>query len=89
MNILNYTRRDGQEDSKSSKKQRQLEQLKNADNVITSSSFGLDWHKKYPGYHFCAPCKNWDNRPMENKRLNRKMKSYKCEISHTSYTVPG
>ena len=91
INMLNYAQRDDVQEQSSSntKKQRQLDKLKHHDDIITCSSFGLDKYTKFPGYHFCTLCKHWDSRSMENKRLNRKMKAYKCEINHKSYVTPG
>ena len=88
VNVLNFTRCDGVQQDQA-KKQRQLQMLKSGDDVITCSSFGPDRNIKFPGYHFCTPCREWDNRPMENKRLNQKMKVYRCKVKHTSYVVPG
>ena len=90
VNILEYSHRDGEQPQDTAKKQRQqLELLNTGDHEITCSSFGQDRNIKFPYYHFCTPCKNWDNRPMKNKRLNQRMKNYKCKIKHTSHVVPG
>ena len=91
VNVLNYTRHNNvqEQSSRNTKKQRQLDKLKHHDDIVTCSSFGPNRYTKFPGYHFCTPCKHWDSRPMENKRLNRKMKAYKCEINHKSYVTPG
>ena len=37
--------------------------------------FGPNRKTEYPDHFFCDKCDRWENRPIENKRINRKMKS--------------
>ena len=56
------------------KKLRLLESLHTNDTKVTCCDFGPEREILLPNYFFCHPCKDWENRNRENKRLNREMK---------------
>lgn len=86
-NILNHKR--GLEQVEDPlKKLRLLENLRTNNTVITCCDFGADRESLFPNHFFCHGCKDWENRNRENKRLHRGMKSYKCSVNHTNFTVP-
>ena len=54
----------------------------------TCLAFGPNRKTEYPDHFFCDECDRWENRPIENKRINRKMKSYACIANHRSFLKP-
>lgn len=70
-------------------RRRQLEHLKFANGLQPScTDYGQQREEQYPGFFFCSGCKEWDNRPRENKRAKKTQKRYKCTAGHTSFLHP-
>ena len=60
-----FSQCDAVQPDNNTKKQRQLDKLKNSDDIITCPSFGTDRYNKYQGYHFCTPC--WEVPQTDNR----------------------
>ena len=52
------------------------------------TDFGPDRNTMYPGYFFCKGCIEWDNRPIENRRIKKINQRYRCTAEHTSFIHP-
>ena len=92
-NIIHHKRYDFQpataQDAADISRRRELENLKFASGIQPScTDFGPQREHNYPGYLFCKGCKEWDDRPRENKRAKRSQNRYKCTAGHTSFLHP-
>lgn len=65
--------------------------LRQKDKKAICSSYGSSREALYPGYHFCSPCRMFDNDmlfPHMNKKIKRTSRAYKCTAKHTCHAYP-
>ena len=90
-NIINHKRNEESPNISESEisRRQQLENLKYANGLQPSCiDFGQQCEAQYPGFFLCIGCKEWDNRPRENKRAKQTQNRYKCTAGHTSFLHP-
>ena len=89
-NILSYTRGERPRVSDAEMAMRRQKQRLMCDGGLQPSctDYGPDRKELYPGFYFCQQCDDWDNRPVENKRLKQANKRYQCRAGHKSFISP-